>query len=131
MHAVHQIRPLDSANFVGIAQLKDIKNKKVRAFYENQNSRIDDWGEVDALVRALADDVLDSMNPDADGDGHRERHGGLQDMDGTIWEFLPDEVKEKRQTAEKKAKWAININVIANIILLIAKVSLLPDIGGN
>ncbi|KAH0336808.1 hypothetical protein KCU81_g8412, partial [Aureobasidium melanogenum] len=104
-------------------ELKQIKDKKVRKFYQDQNNRLNDWAEVDALVKALADDVLDSMNPDADGDGQRERHGGLQDADGAIWEFLPDDVKENRQKAEKKAKWAININVIANILLLIAKLA--------
>jgi cation diffusion facilitator family transporter len=104
-------------------ELKEIKNKKVKKFYEDQNNRLDDWAEVDALVKALADDVLDSMNPDADGDGQQERHGGLQDADGAIWDFLPDDVKEHRQKAEKKAKWAININVIANILLLIAKLA--------
>ncbi|KAI5247282.1 hypothetical protein E4T47_02619 [Aureobasidium subglaciale] len=103
--------------------LKDIKSKKVRQFYEDQNNRLDDWAEVDALVKALADDVLDSMNPDADNDGQQERHGGLQDANGAIWDFLPDDVKEGRQKAEKKAKWAININVIANILLLIAKLA--------
>ena len=104
-------------------ELKEIKNKKVKKFYEDQNNRLDDWAEVDALVKALADDVLDSFNPDADGDGHIERTGGLQGAGGNIWEFLPDDVKESRQKAEKKAKWAININVIANIILLIAKLA--------
>lgn len=102
--------------------LKDIKNKKVKAFYEDQNARLNDWAEVDALVRHLADDVLDAFDPDADGDGRREREGGLWLQGGNIWEFLPEEVKKERQQAEKKARWAININVIANIILLIAKV---------
>lgn len=41
---------------------------------------------------------------------------------GNIWEFLPENVKKARQDSEKKARWAININVIANILLLIAKV---------
>lgn len=86
-------------------QLKAIKNKKVRAFYESQNDRLNDWLEVDALVMALADDVLDSMDPDADNDGRRERHGGLQDMSGNIWEFLPEDEKKRRQDGEKKAKW--------------------------
>lgn len=104
-------------------ELKEMKNKKLRKFYEDQNARLDDWAEVDALVKALADDVLDSMNPDADNDGQLERTGGLQHMGGNIWEFLPDDVKKNRQKAEKKAKWAININVIANIILLLAKIA--------
>lgn len=116
-----------TTNAIRRFQLKEIKNKKVRHFYAEQNVRIDDWLEVDALVKALADDVLDSMNPDADNDGRREHTGGLQDFDGTIWEFLPGDVKEKRQAAEKKAKWAININVIANVILLVAKVCLLGN----
>lgn len=103
-------------------QLKDMNNKGVRAFYEAQNERLNDWLEVDALVTALADDVLDSMMPDTDQDGHNEREGGLQRLEGNIWEFLPEEEKEKRARGEKKARWAININVIANILLLAAKV---------
>jgi len=103
-------------------ELKEIKNKKVRAFYENQNERLNDWVEIDAIVMSLADDVLDSMDPDPDHDGHNERGGGLNNVHGNIWDFLPEEAKQKRQQAEKKAKWAININVIANVLLLIAKV---------
>lgn len=105
-----------------VQQLKDIKDKKVRAFYEDQNNRLNDWAEVDALVKHLADDVLDSFDPDADGDGRREREGGIMLEGGNIWEFLPESVKKARQDSEKKARWAININVIANILLLIAKV---------
>ena len=45
------------------AELKEIKNKKVRAFYEQQNERLNDWLEVDTLVMSMADEVLDSMNP--------------------------------------------------------------------
>lgn len=45
------------------AELKEIKDKKIRAFYEQQNERLNDWLEVDTLVMSMADDVLDSMNP--------------------------------------------------------------------
>lgn len=102
-------------------ELKKIKNKKVRAFYEAQNQRLNDWLEVDAVVMAVADDVLESMNPDPDHDGDQERGGGLQQCKGNIGELLPVEEQEKRRKAAKKAKWAININVIANILLLIGK----------
>jgi len=103
-------------------ELKEMKNKGVRKFYENQNDRLNDWLEVDAIVTAVADDVLESMDPDPDNDGDQERGGGLQNMGGNIYAFLPDDEKKRREKAEWKAKWAININVIANIILLIAKV---------
>ena len=43
--------------------LEQMKNKKIRAFYEQQNETLNDWLEVDALVMSMADDVLDSMNP--------------------------------------------------------------------
>jgi hypothetical protein len=49
--------------------LKKIRNKKHRKFYEEQNEKLDDWLEVDAIVTALADDVLESFNPDPDYDG--------------------------------------------------------------
>ena len=94
-------------------ELKEIKNKKVRQFYQEQNARLNDWLEVDSIVMAVADDVLESMDPDPDHDGHRERGGGLQAMEGNIYEFLPDDEKETRRKANQRAKWAINVNVIA------------------
>ena len=103
-------------------ELKQIKSKKVRQFYERQNGSLNDWLEVDAIVMAVADDVLESMDPDPDGDGHRERSGALQAMEGNIGEFLPEDEKQKRQKANRRAKWAINVNVIANICLLIGKI---------
>ena len=103
-------------------ELKQIKNKEVRAFYEAQNDRLNDWLEVDAIVMAVADDVLESMDPDPDNDGFRERSGNIQALAGNIGDLLPDDEKEKRRKASQKAKWAININVIANIILLAGKI---------
>ncbi|VBB81499.1 Putative protein of unknown function [Podospora comata] len=102
-------------------QLKRIKNKKIRSFYEAQNDTLDAWLEVDALVYAVADDVIDSMNPDADGDGIPERRMPLQDSRGAIDCFLPPEHREKRARDEKHARWAININLLANIFMLAAK----------
>lgn len=104
------------------AELKAIKNKKVRRFYEEQNGRLNDWLEVDAVVLAVADDVLESMNPDPDEDGDQERSGGLQHVAGNIGELLPQEERDRRSRAARKAKWAININVVANVLLLAAKV---------
>ncbi|KAH7150282.1 hypothetical protein B0J13DRAFT_286375 [Dactylonectria estremocensis] len=102
-------------------ELKKIRNKKVRAFYEAQNERLNDWLEVDAVVMAIADDVLESMNPDPDHDGDLERRGGLQEVEGNIGELLPEEEKTKRRKASRRAKLAINVNVIANILLLVGK----------
>ncbi|KAL8946093.1 MAG: hypothetical protein Q9222_007466 [Ikaeria aurantiellina] len=103
-------------------EIKEIKSKKVRKFYESQNERLNDWLEVDTVVMSIADDVLDSMNPqDLDGDGVAERRGALHDQGDRIHEMLPEDEREKRRKADRKAKWAININVIANIVLLAAK----------
>ena len=102
-------------------ELKEIQNKKVRKFYEDQNQRLNDWLEVDAVVMAVADDVLESMNPDPDHDGDQERGGGLQLNKGNISELLPQDEQERRRKFARKAKWAININVIANILLLVGK----------
>ena len=102
-------------------ELKLIKNKKVRKFYEVQNNSLDSWLEVDTVVKAIADDVFESMNPDADQDGTRERGGGLQDVEERIEELLPDDVLQARRKGARNARWAININVIANIVLLVAK----------
>jgi hypothetical protein len=42
-------------------ELKAIKNKNVRRFYEEQNRRLNDRLEVDAVVLSVADDVLESL----------------------------------------------------------------------
>lgn len=78
--------------------------------------------EVNAIVKALSDDILESFDPrDDNGDGVFEGGGALQDTQGRVEPFLPDDEQEKRRVSRRKAQWAININVIANIILLIAK----------
>ncbi|KAM5347801.1 hypothetical protein ACJ41O_007625 [Fusarium nematophilum] len=102
-------------------ELKSMKNKKLRGFYEAQNERLNDWLEVDAVVMAIADDVLESMNPDPDHDGDQERCGGIQRVEGNIGELLPEEEKEKRRRASRRASIAINVNVVANILLLAGK----------
>lgn len=103
--------------------LKAIKNKRVRAYYEAQNERLNDWLEVDAVVMAMAGDILDSMNPDPDHDGDHERGGGIQRVAGNIGELLPEKERQRRQRAAKRAKWAINVNVLANVVLLIGKMA--------
>ena len=91
--------------------LKQIKNSKIRAFYEKQNDRITDWMEVDNLVVELSDDVVDSFNPDPDHDGFVERRGPLQRSDGELESFLPEDEREKRRSDAKKAKWAVNVSL--------------------
>ena len=102
-------------------EIKQIKDKKIRRYYEAQNDRLNDWLEVDTIVKAMADSIFDSMNPDADHDGHRERGGGLQDVEERIEDLLPEDERSRRARAGRNARWAININVVVNIILLIAK----------
>lgn len=94
-------------------EIKEIKNKKIRKFYEGQNERLNDWLEVDTVVMSVAEDVLDSMNPqDLDGDGIAERRGGLHDNGERVYELLPEDEKEKRGKAERNAKWAINVGTL-------------------
>lgn len=93
-------------------QLKSIKNKKIRKFYEEQNERIDDWAEVDMVVTSLADDIVDSMNPqDPDHDGVAEDRGPLGHSGEDLEPFLPEEEREKRRKAVKHVRWAINVSV--------------------
>lgn len=97
-----------------VSELKEIKDKKVRAFYDQQNESLNDWLEVDTLVMSMADDVLDSMNPqDADGDGVAEIGGMLKSTKGDIDPLLPEDERERRKTGERKVKWAINVRSCA------------------
>jgi len=102
--------------------IKLIKNKKLRKFYENQNEILNDWVEVDTIVEAMASDIFDSFNPDRDQDGIPERQGALQGLNEDIEALLPEDERKSRQRAERKAKLAININVVANVCLLAAKI---------
>jgi Cation efflux family len=121
-------------------ELKNIKSKRVRRFYETQNDRLNAWLEVDTLVMSMAEDIFESMNPDRDRDGIPEQNGALQGVGERIQELLPKEAREKGLQSEKHARWAINVsqkpchndiffllnvlkqvNVMANVLLLIAK----------
>lgn len=62
------------------------------------------------------------MVTQVDGDGVAEDGGALKTTGGDIDPLLPEDERERRITGEKRAKWAININVIANILLLAAKI---------
>ena len=73
-------------------------------------------------MRALADDIIESFDPrDHDNDGIAEGGGALQDTEGYVEPFLPSSEQEKRRRGRRDARWAININVMANVILLVAK----------
>ena len=107
-------------------ELQEMKQRGVkrgvREFYERQNEKINDWLEVDMLVNAMAEDVLDSMNPkDLDGDGVVDTLGAFQRSGESVEHLLPEDEKAQRRKDSRRAKWAININVIANVVLLAAK----------
>ena len=102
--------------------IKQINNKKLRKFYQDQNDVLSDWIEVDTIVEAMASEIFDSFNPDRDQDGIPERPGALQGLNEDIEALLPEDERKLRQRNVRKAKWAININVVANICLLAAKV---------
>ncbi|KAL9051530.1 MAG: hypothetical protein Q9162_005959 [Coniocarpon cinnabarinum] len=103
------------------AELDGIKTKSVKNFYKAQNANLDEWLEVDMIVRSIGDDIIDSFDPqDSDGDGVPDG-GPLQASGDDVAPYLPEEEREKRRKQLKYARWAININVIANIALLAAK----------
>lgn len=62
---------------------------------------------MDALVYALADDVLDSMDTVLKSDGAAHQRGPLQNTGGELDGFLPEKEKNKRRQDAKTAKWAI------------------------
>ena len=94
-----------------VEEIKAMKDKNIKSFYENQNSSLNDWLEVDMLVMNMADEVLDSMNPqDLDGDGVAETGGALKRNGGDIEPLLPEDERENRRKGERNAKWAINVS---------------------
>lgn len=64
---------------------------------------------------------MDSMDPDVDHDGINDHEGGLQTNQGNIESLLPEDVQQQRRKDKKTAQRAINVNVVANIVLLAAK----------
>lgn len=102
-------------------EIKQIKSKKIKDYYKRMNERLDDWIEVDTIVKAMSHEIIDSMNPDTDHDGIMDHEGALQTVHGNIEDLLPGDVRDQRLHDKKIASRAINVNVIANIILLVAK----------
>lgn len=91
-------------------ELKSICNTRVRAYYEAQNQKLNDWAEVDSLVCSLADDIIDSTNPDADHDGIIDSNAPLYSVDHDLEAFLPDEERAKRHQNSRVAQRALNVN---------------------
>lgn len=62
-----RLQSFDTSQFDDFHMSKEnldaIKSKKVKRFYVEQNQRLEDWFEVDAVVTALAEDVLRSFEP--------------------------------------------------------------------
>lgn len=102
-------------------EVQKIKSKEVRKYYKDQNQRLDDWTEVDTIVRAMSDDIMDSMNPDVDHDGINDHEGGLQTAHENVEDLLPNEIQLQRRQDKKTSRRAINVNVLANVLLLVAK----------
>jgi len=95
-------------------QLKAMKNKKMRRFYEDQNERLNDWLEVDTLVKTMSDEIVKSFDPqDADGDGVVEHHSALKMNGEDIETLLPEDERETRRIGKRNAKWAINVRMPA------------------
>lgn len=94
-------------------ELKHMDNKKVKHFYKQQNQALNDWREVDSVVRSIADDILESFDPDRDHDGLLEHGGALQAQGEDVEAFLPEEEQAVRKKAQRSAKRAINVRIIA------------------
>lgn len=68
------------------------------------------------VVKSVADDVIDSMDPqDLDHDGVAEDRGPLGGSGENVECFLPQDEREKRRKALRNAKWAINVSVYYNL----------------
>lgn len=91
-------------------ELRAFKNKRVRAFYEAQNQKLDDWAEVDSLVESLADDVVDSTDPDADLDGDVDTDTPLYRTNHDLETYLPPEQRERRARSRQIARRALNVS---------------------
>ncbi|KAK7748710.1 hypothetical protein SLS53_000732 [Cytospora paraplurivora] len=71
-------------------EIKELKNKGVQKFYKAQNEALNDWLEIDSVVRYVADDIFESFDPDRDHDGILEHGGTLQAQGEDIEAFLPE-----------------------------------------
>lgn len=100
-------------------ELKSIRNTQVRAYYEAQNQKLNDWAEVDSLVWSLADDIIDSTNPDADHDGIIDSNAPLYSVDHDLEAFLPSEERSKRHHNSRVSQRALNVNTLCLVFHLL------------
>lgn len=90
-------------------EIQKILNTRVRAYYEAQNQKLNDWAEVDSLVWSLADDIIDSTNPDADHDGIVNSDTPLYSTDHNLEAFLPGDERTKRYSNARVARRALRV----------------------
>ena len=64
---------------------------------------------------------MSTLQLDLDNDGIAESGGKLQLNQEVISELLPQEERDRRKKDARQARIAINVNVAANVLLVVAK----------
>ncbi|KAJ7505577.1 hypothetical protein B0H11DRAFT_2273063 [Mycena galericulata] len=102
-------------------ELKTIKNRGVREFYQQQNEILDSFLEVEAvLTSTLPDNIYGTFANRRIFDGPSVLSPIADDEEAERQPLLPDtESKEKKR--ERADKIALNVNMLVNILLLVSK----------
>ncbi|KAF7300271.1 Cation diffusion facilitator [Mycena kentingensis (nom. inval.)] len=102
--------------------IRSIKKRDVRAFYERQNETLDRFAEVEEVLTSKLPDTVFSAFARAPTliEADEPTPGPRTSTNGDFEEqpLLPESREEKRERAEKIA---LNVNILVNILLLATK----------
>ncbi|GAA94205.1 uncharacterized protein L969DRAFT_86324 [Mixia osmundae IAM 14324] len=99
-------------------ELKTIKKKKIREFYEKQNEILDYFAEVDEVLDATHASALAPQEPQAAGSPFSESSPLLP----VAREDYRSSRAREGDKLQEDVKWAIAVNLIINVILLLGKI---------
>ncbi|KAJ6466390.1 cation efflux family-domain-containing protein [Mycena sanguinolenta] len=102
--------------------LKSLKNRKLREYYERQNAILDGFKEVEeVLTSTLADKIMDTFSHPPISDGPSVMSPTAADQDQAERQPLLPSTETKEMKRERMDKIALNVNILVNILLLSGK----------
>jgi len=102
--------------------LKSIKNRGVREFYQRQNEILDGFKEAEeVLTSSLPDKILGTLSRRPISDGPSVMSPIAADADQAERQPLLPNTETKEMKRERMDKIALNVNILVNILLLGSK----------
>lgn len=107
-----------------VHDLSKIKSKATRKFYEHQNKVIDSLKDIDDLLDSgIHANLIEEYGDDIGQESPRQRQRQPLALFSPVGDAAGDSPIERREVSQKVVHFWINLNMAANILLLLGKVA--------